>query len=141
MGTSARKGFACHTKVRINLQCFAAAFELERHKGPGSGLQRHAQDVPGQAVQPLRKLHIKVPRCGTTDNKYFAETILLLSLWSFGMPRRHVVYDAQAARETTSLRHPLHCRSGNNGTSGSDHRLHQVGNSLCLPHHSQCKKT
>ena len=64
----------------------------------------------------------------------------LLLLWSFGMQRRHIVYHAQAAREATSLRHPLHCRSGNNGTSCSDHRLLQVGNSLCLPHHSQCKK-
>jgi len=96
-----------------------------------------AQDASGPAVQPLRKLHIKVPRCGTTVNQCSAETARLLLLWSFGMQRRHIVYNAQAAREATSLRHPLHCRSGNNGTSGSDHRLHQVGNSLCLPHHSQ----
>ena len=122
------------------LQCLAAAFELEQYvQSPGSGLLRYAQDAPGHAVQPLRKLHIQVPRCGTTDNKCFADTIRLLLLRSFGMQRRHIACNAYAARETTSLRHPLHCRSNDNGTSGSDHRLHQVGNSLCLPHHSQFK--
>jgi len=82
---------------------------------------------------------LKCLAAGRQTTRTSQKTVRLLLPRSFGMQRRHLVYDARAAREATSLRHPLHCRSGNNGTSGGNHRLHQVGNSLCLPHHSQYK--
>ena len=65
----------------------------------------------------------------------FCRNHRLLLLWSFGMQHMQKADNEHAAREATSLHHPLHHQNGINGTSGSDRCLHQVGNSLCLPHH------
>ena len=65
----------------------------------------------------------------------FSRNHRLLLLWSFGIQHMQIAENEHAAREATSLRHPLHRQIGNNGTSGSDRSLHQVGKLLCLPHH------